>query len=73
MFVGAVIATPLGVLTAIYLTEFAGPGSRLGRLLTRVLNLLQSLPTIVVGIFAFSLLVEAAPSPGSRARSRSRS
>ena len=61
---GALIATPLGVLTAIYLTEFAGPGSRLGRLLTRALNLLQSLPTIVIGIFAYSLLVEGGAQSG---------
>ena len=64
VFVGALIATPLGVMTAIYLTEFAGPGSRLGRLLTRALNLLQSMPTIVIGIFAFSLLVEGGTQSG---------
>jgi phosphate transport system permease protein len=62
--VGTLIAMPFGVLTAVYLTEFAGPGSRLGRLLTRALNLLQSLPTIVVGIFAFSLLVEGGAQSG---------
>jgi phosphate transport system permease protein len=64
VFVGTLIAMPFGVLTAVYLTEFAGPGSRLGRLLTRALNLLQSLPTIVVGIFAFSLLVEGGAQSG---------
>ena len=64
VFVGALIATPLGVLAAIYLTEFAAPGSRLGGLLTRALNLLQSIPTIVIGIFAFSLLVEGGSQSG---------
>jgi phosphate transport system permease protein len=52
-----VIATPVGVLTALYLTEFARPGSRSGRLLTLALNLLQGMPTIVVGTFVFGLLV----------------
>ena len=64
VFVGALIATPLGVLTAVYLTEFAGPGSLLGRLLTRALNLLQSLPTIVIGVFVYGLLVEGGSQSG---------
>jgi phosphate transport system permease protein len=55
--VGTVIAAPIGILTALYLTEFATPGSRLGRVLTLALNLMQGLPTIVVGIFVFGLLV----------------
>jgi phosphate transport system permease protein len=55
--VATLIALPIAVLTAVYLTEFAAPGSRLGRLLTLALNLMQGLPTIVVGIFIFGLLV----------------
>jgi phosphate transport system permease protein len=54
----AVIATPLGVLIAILLVEFAGPGSRLGAALRMGLDLLQGIPTIVVGLFIFGLIVE---------------
>lgn len=55
--VAAVIAVPIGVLTGLYLTEFAGPRSRTGSLLKLVLDLMQGLPTIVVGLFVYSLIV----------------
>jgi phosphate transport system permease protein len=51
------IATPIGVLTALYLTEYAGRGSRLGRVLRTALDLMQGIPTIVVGVFVFGLMV----------------
>lgn len=50
-----VIAAPLGVLIALYLTEFAG--ARPGRLVRLFLDLMNGLPTIVVGLFVFGLLV----------------
>jgi phosphate transport system permease protein len=54
---GAVIAIPIGVLTGLYLTEFAGPRSRLGSGLKLVLDLMQGLPTIVIGLFIYGLIV----------------
>jgi phosphate transport system permease protein len=49
------IAMPIGVLVAIYLTEFAGPsGARPVRLILDVMN---GLPSIVIAIFIFGLLV----------------
>lgn len=54
--VATVLAVPVGVLLALYLTEFAGTG-RSARLLTLALDLTQGLPTIVVGIFVFGLMV----------------
>ena len=54
---GAVIALPVGVLTGLYLTEFAGPRSRTGRALKLALDLLQGLPTIIVGIVVYGLIV----------------
>jgi phosphate transport system permease protein len=54
---GALIAVPIGVLIAIYLSEFAGPGSRVAATLKLVLDLMQGLPTIIVGLLVFSLLV----------------
>lgn len=56
---GTVLALPIGVLTGLYLTEFAGPRSRTARTLTLALDLLQGIPTIVVGLFIFGLIVLA--------------
>lgn len=55
--VGAVIAVPLGILTGLYLTEFAGPRSRSARVLKLGLDMMQGLPTIVVGLFVYGLIV----------------
>jgi phosphate transport system permease protein len=51
------IALPVGVLTAVYLTEYAKPTSRLARALRTALDLLHGVPTIVVGLFVFGLMV----------------
>jgi phosphate transport system permease protein len=45
------------VLTGLYLTEFAGPRSRTARLLKLALDLLQGLPTVIVGLFIYGLIV----------------
>jgi phosphate transport system permease protein len=50
-----VIAMPVGILVAVYLTEFASP--RAARPIRLALDLLNGLPSIVVGLFAFNLLV----------------
>lgn len=55
----AVIALPVGVLTGLYLTEFAGPRSRTASALKLVLDLLQGLPTIIVGVVVYGLIVVA--------------
>jgi phosphate transport system permease protein len=49
------IAMPVGVLIALYLTEFAGP--RPARAIRLALDLLNGLPAIIVGLFVFGLLV----------------
>jgi phosphate transport system permease protein len=54
---GALIALPLGVLTGLYLTEFAGPRSRIASVMKLALDMMQGLPTIVVGLFIFGLIV----------------
>ncbi|MFZ0381020.1 MAG: phosphate ABC transporter permease PstA [Solirubrobacteraceae bacterium] len=53
----ALIALPLGILTGLYLTEFAGPRSRTARTLKLGLDMMQGLPTIVVGLFVYGLIV----------------
>jgi phosphate transport system permease protein len=55
--IGAAIAVPLGILTGLYLTEFAGAQSRTGRALKLGLDLMQGIPTIVVGLFIYGLIV----------------
>ena len=59
MIVGlaAAIAIPVGVLSALYVTEFAGRRSRSGQALRLALDLMQGLPSIVVGLFVFGLIV----------------
>jgi phosphate transport system permease protein len=53
--IATAIAMPMGILVALYLTEFAGPRSRPP--IRLALDLLNGLPTIVVGLFVFGLLV----------------
>lgn len=55
----AALALPVGILTGLYLTEFAGAESVPARVLRVVLDLLQGLPTIIVGIVVFGLIVSA--------------
>ena len=57
VLLGAAVALPLGVLTGLYLTEFAGTASRSGSALKLGLDIMQGLPTIVVGLFVYGLLV----------------
>jgi phosphate transport system permease protein len=49
------IAVPVGVLIAIFNTEFASPA--VAEFVRLVLNVLAGIPTIVIGIFIFGLLV----------------
>jgi len=50
-----VIAVPIGILTAVYTSEFAPPA--VAGVIRFCLDILNGLPTIVVGIFVFALLV----------------
>jgi phosphate transport system permease protein len=50
-----VMAIPVSILVAIYMTEYAGP--RVSRALKIVLDVLNGVPAIVVGIFVFGILV----------------
>ena len=49
------MAIPVAVLVAIYMSEYAGP--RVSRALKIVLDVLNGVPAIVVGIFVFGILV----------------
>jgi phosphate transport system permease protein len=53
--IATAIAMPLGVLTALFLTEFSG--NRIASAVRLSLDLMNGLPSIVIGLFIFELLV----------------
>jgi phosphate transport system permease protein len=53
---GMVIAMPLGVLIAIFLTEYAG--NRAAGPIRLTLDLMNGIPSIIIGLFIFGLLVD---------------
>jgi len=55
VLVATAFALPVGVLIGIYLNELAPP--RIRRVVSLVLDVLNGLPSIVIGIFVFGLLV----------------
>jgi len=55
--IAAAMATPLGVLTALYLSEYARPRSRAAQMIRMALDLMQGLPSIIVGVVVFGLIV----------------
>ena len=54
--VATVIAMPVGVLAALFVTEFAG--DRVTRVSKLTLDLINGLPSIIIGLFVFALLVD---------------
>jgi len=54
--IATAIAMPLGVLVALFVTEFAG--ARVAQLSRLTLDLLNGLPSIIIGLFVFGLLVD---------------
>lgn len=62
-FSGLFIGAPIGLMTGIYLSEFAN-GSLLGKV-TRFLNdILLSAPSIVIGLFVYALMVKGSSFSG---------
>jgi phosphate transport system permease protein len=59
---GALIAIPIGVCIALFLQEFASP--RLASVIQLVIDLMNGLPSIIIGIFIFGLLVSGHPQNG---------
>jgi len=53
--IATMIAMPVGVLVALFLTEFAG--RRTTHLIRLTLDLMNGLPSIIIGLFVFGLLV----------------
>jgi phosphate transport system permease protein len=55
VLLATLIAMPIGVLVALYLTEFGG--GRFGGAIRMALDLLNGMPSIIIGLFVFGLLV----------------
>ena len=53
-FIALIVAVPLGLGAAIYLSEYAGERSR--RILKPLLELLAGIPTVVYGFFALTFV-----------------
>ena len=53
--IAALISVPIGILTAVYLTEYALPTNPLRRTITFLVDVMTGIPSIVAGLFAFSL------------------
>jgi phosphate transport system permease protein len=53
--IAAAMALPIGILVAIYVSEFAPP--QIGLLVRTSLDILNGIPSIVIGIFVYALLV----------------
>lgn len=53
---GAVVAIPLGIMTAVYIHEFSR-GSRFATIVRFVCDMLNATPSIILGIFAYSVVV----------------
>jgi phosphate transport system permease protein len=53
--IAAVISVPIGLLTAIYLVEYAHPGNWMARIVTFLVDVMTGIPSIVAGLFAYSL------------------
>lgn len=54
--IATLIAMPIGVLIALFLTEFSG--SRVAAPIKLVLDLMNGLPSIIIGLFIFGLIVQ---------------
>ncbi|CDZ75226.2 phosphate ABC superfamily ATP binding cassette transporter, membrane protein [Peptoniphilus sp. ING2-D1G] len=57
VFLGILIATPIGVFTAIYLVEYAKPGSKIVEVIRLAAETLQGIPSIVYGLFGMLFFV----------------
>jgi phosphate transport system permease protein len=56
VFIALLFSAPLGILSAIYITEY-DPRSRLSNAVRFVAKLLTGIPSIICGVFAFSVVV----------------
>ncbi|PJJ61931.1 phosphate ABC transporter permease PstA [Compostimonas suwonensis] len=53
--IAALISIPIGILTSIYLVEYAQPNQWMAKTVTFLVDVMTGIPSIVAGLFAFSL------------------
>ncbi len=53
--IAALMSIPIGILTSIYLVEYAQPQQWMARTVTFLVDVMTGIPSIVAGLFAFSL------------------
>jgi phosphate transport system permease protein len=53
--IAALMSIPIGLLTSIYLVEYATPTQWMARTVTFLVDVMTGIPSIVAGLFAFSL------------------
>ena len=53
--IATIISVPIGVLTAVFLTEYSLPSNPMRRAITFLVDVMTGIPSIVAGLFAFSL------------------
>jgi phosphate transport system permease protein len=53
--IATIISVPIGILTAVYLTEYSLPNNPMRRAITFLVDVMTGIPSIVAGLFAFSL------------------
>jgi len=53
--IAALMSIPIGLLTSIYLVEYARPNQPIARTVTFLVDVMTGIPSIVAGLFAFSL------------------
>ena len=54
--IGALISVPIGIMAAIYLSEFS-EGSKLAEWIRFATNVLSGVPSIIIGVFAYGAIV----------------
>lgn len=62
--IAIIISVPIGLLTSIYLVEYS-EGNRLSRFITLLVDVMTGIPSIVAGLFAYSLFALIV-GPGTR-------
>ena len=61
--IGSIIALPIGLLTGIFLSEFATP--KVAASVRFMADILAGVPSIVVGVFIYAIIIRPMHSPGS--------
>jgi phosphate transport system permease protein len=55
--IGSLISVPIGIMAAIYLSEFSSKGSKFAEWIRFATNVLSGVPSIIIGVFAYGAIV----------------